>query len=87
MDIYPWLVFAHIADALIFVLSHGVSAWASLQIAKEHKPSRIRALLELMSTSLTGTYVGLTLLLVAGIWAGIAGGHLGGAGSGWRSRS
>jgi hypothetical protein len=75
VDIYPWLVFAHVAGAFIFVLSHGVSAFASLQIAKEHEPARIRALLELMTGSLAGAYVGLLLLLVGGIWAGIAGGH------------
>jgi hypothetical protein len=77
VDIYPWLVFTHIAGAFVFVLAHGVSAWASLQIDNEHEPTRIRALLELMSTSLAGTYVGLLLLLIAGIWAGISGGHFG----------
>ena len=77
VDIYPWLVFTHIAGAFLFVLSHGVSAWASLQIDNEREPARIRALLELMSTSLAGTYVGLLLLLIGGIWAGISGGHFG----------
>jgi hypothetical protein len=77
VDLYPWLVFTHIAGAFVFVLAHGVSAWASLQIDREHEPARIRALLELMSSSLAGAYVGLLLLLVAGIWAGISGGHFG----------
>jgi hypothetical protein len=77
VDIYPWLVFTHIAGAFFFVLAHGVSAWASLQIDNERDPARIRALLELMSTSLTGTYVGLLFLLIGGIWAGISGGHFG----------
>jgi hypothetical protein len=77
VDIYPWLVFTHIAGAFVFVLAHGVSAWASLQIDNEHEPTRIRALLELMSTSLAGTYVGLLLLLIAGTLAGISGGHFG----------
>ncbi len=75
MDIYPWLVFTHIAGAFVFVLSHGVSAWASLQVDNEHEPARIRALLELMSTSVAGTYVGFLLLLVGGIWAGMVGGY------------
>jgi hypothetical protein len=77
LDIYPWLVFVHIGGAFIFVLFHGASAWASLQIDREHDSTRIRALLELMSTSLAGAYVGLLLLLLGGIWAGISGGHFG----------
>ena len=77
MDLYPWIVLGHIIGAFTFAMSHGVAAWASLQLDKEHDPNRIRALLELMSTSLTGVYVGLLILLIGGIWAGIIGGHFG----------
>lgn len=77
MDLYPWIVFGHILGAFIFAMSHGVAAWASVQLDKEHDANRIRALLELMSQSLTGMYVGLLVLLVGGIWAGILGGHFG----------
>jgi len=75
VDIYPWIVFVHITGAFFFVLSHGVAAWASLQLDKERDPARVRALLDLMSTSLSGVYIGLVVLLIGGIWAGISGGH------------
>jgi hypothetical protein len=75
MDPYPWIVFGHIAGAFIFAMSHGVGAWASFRLDREREPGRIRALLELMSESLSGVYIGLLALLVFGIWAGIYGGH------------
>jgi hypothetical protein len=71
VDLYPWIVFVHIAGAFIFVMSHGVAAWSSYKLDKERDPGRVRALLELMSESLTGVYVGILVLLIAGIWAGI----------------
>ena len=75
MDLYPWIVFLHIAGAFIFAMSHGVAAWSSYRLDKERDPGRVRGLLELMSESLTGVYVGILVLLVGGIWAGIIGGH------------
>ena len=77
MDLYPWIVFIHIAGAFIFVMSHGVGAWSSFQLDKERDPVRVRTLLDLMGASLAGVYVGLLVLLVGGIWAGIAGSHFG----------
>lgn len=71
---YPWIVLLHIVGAFLFALSHGVGVWMVIQIRKERDPRRIAALLDLSATSLTGVYLGLLLLLVGGIWAGIAGG-------------
>jgi cytochrome c-type biogenesis protein CcmH/NrfG len=76
-SLYPWVVFLHIAGAFLFVLAHGVSAWVSDQLTRERDRSRITALLELSSRSLSMVYVGLLVLLVAGIAAGIMGGHFG----------
>jgi hypothetical protein len=70
---YPWIVLLHIAGAFLFVIAHGASAWAVIAIRRETDPARIRALADLSSTSLTAAYVGLLLLLVGGIWAGISG--------------
>ena len=75
MELYPWIVFVHITGAFFFVLSHGVGAWSSFQLDKERDPVRVRTLLDLMSTSLSGVYIGLLVLLIGGIWAGIYGGH------------
>ena len=75
MELYPWIVFGHIAGAFIFAMSHGVGAWSSFRLDRERDPVKVRALLELMSESLMGVYLGLLILLIFGIWAGIAGGH------------
>ena len=32
MDLYPWIVFIHVAAAFLFVLGHGASMWVSDQI-------------------------------------------------------
>jgi glucan phosphoethanolaminetransferase (alkaline phosphatase superfamily) len=74
---YPWIVFVHVAAAFLFVMGHGASMWASFQIRMERDPERIRALLNMSSSSLGVVYGGLLLLLIAGIWAGIAGDHFG----------
>jgi hypothetical protein len=77
MDLYPWMVFVHVRGAFTFVLGHGASAMASLRLRAEREPERIRALLDLSSGSLTIAYIGLLLLLVAGVVAGFAGGWWG----------
>ena len=75
MDLYPWIVFIHVAAAFLFVMGHGASMWTSDQIRRERDPARIRALLELSTRSLGLVYTALVTLLVAGIAAGIMGGH------------
>ena len=77
MDLYPWIVLAHIVGAFLFVVAHGASVWAAAQIRRETDARRITALLDLSSMSLTTAYIGLLLLLVGGIWAGIVGGWFG----------
>lgn len=74
---YPWIVLLHVVGAFLFVLSHGVAAWMALAIRNERDRARIGAMLSLSSLSMSGVYLGLLLLLVGGIWAGIAGGHFG----------
>ena len=77
MDLYPWLVFVHVAGAFTFVLGHGASAIAAIRLRTEREPARVRALLDLSSSSLTSAYIGLLLLLAAGIAAGFAHGWWG----------
>jgi hypothetical protein len=73
MEFYPWWVFAHIAGVLIFALGHGASAIMSFAIRREREPTRITALLDSSSMSLGVMYLGLLLLLIGGIGAGIVG--------------
>jgi hypothetical protein len=74
VDLYPWVVFIHVAAAFLFVMAHGASMWTSDQIRRERDPARIRVLLELSSRSLGLVYAALLTLLIAGIAAGIMGG-------------
>ena len=67
---YQWLVFVHIAGVLVFVLGHGTSVAVALKVRAERDPQRIMTLLQLSGWSLGLTYVGILLLLGAGIWAG-----------------
>lgn len=72
---YPWIVLLHVVGAFLFVLSHGIAAWMVLALRSERDRARIGAMLSLSSLSMSGVYLGLLLLLVGGIWAGIVGGH------------
>jgi hypothetical protein len=68
---YQWIVLLHIVGAFVFVLSHGVAVFVAYELPKQRDSGRIVALLDLSGTSLNGAYLGLLLLLVGGIWAGI----------------
>lgn len=72
---HQWIVLLHVVGAFLFVASHGVAMWMVAEIPKQRDSRRIQALLDLSSTSLAGVYVGLLLLLIGGIWAGIDAGH------------
>ena len=74
---YQWIVLLHITGAFVFVLSHGASVWVAMLIRRERERARIAAMLEVSQASIGGVYIGLLLLLVGGIWAGIDGGHFG----------
>ena len=72
---YPWIVLLHVVGAFLFVLSHGASVWAVNAIRRERDPRRIAALSDVSSLSLSTAYIGLLMLLVGGIWAGIFANH------------
>jgi len=71
--VYQWIVLLHVVGAFLFVVSHGASIWVVNRISRETDVRRIAALADLSSASLGGAYIGLLLLLIGGIWAGIAG--------------
>jgi hypothetical protein len=70
MDLYPWLVYVHVAGVLLFTLGHGASVGVAFKVRQERDPQRIHALLQLSTWSLGFFYVGILLLLGAGVWAG-----------------
>ncbi len=83
MDLYPWIVYVHVAGVLVFMLGHGVSVGVAFKVRDERDPNRIHALLQLSVWSLGFFYAGVLLLLGAGIWAGFTPGI---DGSWWSSK-
>jgi hypothetical protein len=72
---YQWWVYLHVFGAFVFAAAHGVSAVAAFRIRSTREPSRIRALLDVSQAGIGLMYIGLLLLLVGGIAAGLAGDH------------
>jgi hypothetical protein len=70
---YQWWLFLHITGILAFVMAHGVSAGVALQLRHERNPDRIRALLQLSNSSTSVFYVGILLLVAAGVVMGFQG--------------
>lgn len=80
MDLTPYLpaiVFVHVASAFAFAAGHGVSMLVGFRLRSERDRTRLATLLDLSGTSLAVAGIGLLVLLVSGILAGIVGGHFG----------
>jgi plastocyanin len=71
--LYQWWVFVHLVGVLAFLAAHGVSMFVLFRLRKERDPRRVSDLLALSSSSITGFYYGLGLLLLGGIVAGFLG--------------
>lgn len=73
----PWIVFLHVAGAFAFVAGHGVSMLVASRLRHERDRSRLAALLDLSLMSLALAFIGLLVLLISGILAGIVLGSFG----------
>lgn len=74
MDLTPyirWIVFLHILGAFAFVAGHGVSMFVVFQVRRERDRTKLEALLDLSGWSLALAGIGLLVLLISGILAGI----------------
>jgi hypothetical protein len=74
MDLTPyvgWIVFLHVAGAFAFVAGHGVSMFVAFQLRRERDRTRLASLLDISVLSLNVAGIGLLVLLVSGILAGI----------------
>ena len=71
--VYLWVVWLHLVGIFGFLLTHGASAMAMINLRKEREVERIRALLDLSRTSLIATYIFILLILASGITAGFLG--------------
>jgi hypothetical protein len=74
---YGLVVLLHVLGAFAFVLAHGVSMLVAFRLRGERDRARQSALLELSGQSVGIMYIGLAVLLVAGIVAGFMGDHWG----------
>jgi hypothetical protein len=75
--VYGVVVFLHVLGAFAFVLAHGVSMFVSFRLRTERDAARRVLLFELSCTGINLMYLGLVVLLVAGIAAGFLGNHWG----------
>lgn len=66
-----WIVFLHVLGAFMFVAGHGVSMFAVFQVRKEKDRGKLAALLDLSGWSLAVAGIGLLILLISGIVAGL----------------
>ena len=80
MDLTPyigWIVFLHVLGAFMFVAGHGVSMFVVFQVRRERDRGKLAALLDLSGWSLAVAGIGVLILLIAGILAGIVLGSFG----------
>jgi hypothetical protein len=73
----PWIVFIHVAGAFAFAAGHGVSMFVAFRIRAEPDRARLATLLDLSGASLAVAGIGMLVLLIAGILAGIVAGEWG----------
>ncbi len=74
---YGWLVLLHVVGAFVFVLGHGASMVVAFRLRGQRHPDRIRELLMASQSGIGLSYLGLLILIVAGVAAGFVGGHWG----------
>jgi hypothetical protein len=77
MDLYPWVVAAHVFFVIVAFAAHGVSAFAMFRVKAEPDRLRLGALLDLSQSALLLAGVGLLITIALGIVAGIMGNWFG----------
>ncbi len=75
MDLYPWVVIAHVFFVIVGFGAHGVSAFAIFRARKEPDRARLAAVLDLSEASAGLAAIGLLLAVVLGIVAAVQGDH------------
>jgi hypothetical protein len=74
---YGFVVLLHVLGAFTFVAAHGVSMVAAIRLRGERDRIRQVALLDVSAAGVGVMYVGLLILLAAGVVAGFMGDHWG----------
>lgn len=70
---YRWWVFLHLVGVFGFLLTHGISVGVMFRIRKERDKERLKALLQLSSSTVIPLYLSIVVLLAGGIIAGFSG--------------
>lgn len=75
MDLYPWIVIAHVFFVIVAFFAHGASAFAIFRVRSATDRTELRTLLDLSATSLITAGITLLAAILLGIWAAIMGDH------------
>jgi uncharacterized membrane protein SirB2 len=75
MDLYPWVVMAHVFFVILAFGAHGVSAFSIFRVRAASDRAELRTLLDLSATSLIVSGIALLAAVLIGVWAAISGGH------------
>jgi hypothetical protein len=67
--VYQWFVFTHLAGLVLFVFSHGASAFMAFQIRTMRDPDGVAGYLAMSAQASRAAYVGLLVLLIGGAGA------------------
>jgi hypothetical protein len=70
---YPWIVFLHVLGVFGFLMAHGISAGAAFALRRERHLERVKALLDLSSSSIGILHSSILILLLTGIITGFIG--------------
>jgi uncharacterized membrane protein len=71
VDLTQWVRYLHVLGAFMFVAGHGVSMFVVFQVRRERDRTKLAALLDLSGWSLGIAGIGLLILFVSGIAAGV----------------
>lgn len=71
MDLYGWVVVAHVSAVIFALAAHGVSTFAMFRIRHETDRARLGAILDLSSGSIGVAGIGLVIAVVLGIAASL----------------
>ena len=66
-----WILYVHIASALLLLGSHGVSIVVLYRIRRERDRTKILTLVTLSGETITPMYIAIGLLVVSGVLAGL----------------
>ena len=70
----PWIVFIHVAAAFVFAAGHGVSMYVAFAARREKDRAKLASLLDLSGAALASAGIGLLVLFIAGVLAGVVAG-------------